>query len=393
MNLRINVTKLFSGFLTAIIAFLLLAPISIGFAAFAALAIIAMTLGIVPMPSGLVGTNYVPSALAKGQAKILSLFQAGELREIDPVTYKQFRRNAEIMMPSHKVLRTREDRTLEAYYTKRTVRSLGTGRSHNPSGVTGDSGVLTPSFITYNDKFSISSKQADNNVFAFDEMFANEVANVLKNFARGNETTATNYLFNNRSAVNNAVAEGTFNAVSNAFEIIEANNGQRAIQITDSAMNENLYGGPLTVFCDTIAYNKFAFLSKQGAENAVNTSFQFEGKTFVKSLYMTAKAATLGYTKGFWIAVPDGTIGVLDWIPKQNREGMIKPPYTYASFSNPIDGLDYALFSTYVAQDSTSVGGYTQDILTQYEFSIDLAFENAPLSTANETTIQAFALV
>lgn len=396
MNLRLkyDISKLFSGFVTALVLFFAFAIVNVWFATFAALATLLIVLGVIPMPSGMAGANYSPSALAKAQAKLFAMFQASELRAIDPVTYKAFRSNAEIMIPSHKVLRTRDDRTLEAYYKVRTLRALGTGRNYNSSGVTGNSGVLTPSFITYNDKFSISMKQGDNNVFAYDEMLANEIENVLKNFSTGNETNATNFLFNNRSQVNVAVSEGAFNGVTFAYEIIDANNGQRAMQITSSAMNENLYGGmPLVIFCDTISFNKFKFLSKQGNENAVNTSFQFEGSTFVNSLYLTAKAITLGYTKGFWCAVPESTIGVLDWIPKQNREGKNLPPYTYASFANPLDGLDYAVYSYYLAQDSTAVGGYTQDILTQYEFSLDLAFENAPLSTANETTIQAFALI
>lgn len=396
-NSKSNIlASLFNGMLISLIVFIGFAPFAGPVLAFAlAFASMLMTLGVLKMKEGnLIGANYSPSALAKAQAKLFGMFQAGELRAIDPVTYKQFRRNSEIMIPSHKILRTREDRTLEAYFMVRTLRTLGTGRNYNSSGVTGNSGVLTPSFTTYNDKFSISMKQADDNVFSFDEMFANEIANVLKNFSTGNEANATTFLFNNRSQVNAAVSEGSFNATTFAFEINDSVNGNRAVQITDSAMSENLYGGmPMTIFCDTIAFNKFAFLSKQGMENAVNTSFQFEGKTFVRSLYLTAKAATLGYTKGAWCAVPDGTIAVLDWIPKQNREGVIKPPYTYSSFLNPIDDLTYALYYYYLAQDSTSVGGYTQDILTQYEFSQDLAFEAAPLSNAGETTIQLFALI
>lgn len=383
-----------NGAALAVISFLLISPLSIGFAAFMSIGILLMSLGVIPMAVGVLGLNYVPSNLVKAQAKLLMDFGKGELRAIDPVTFKAFQRNNEIMMPSHKVLRTREDRALEAYFMQRTARALGNGRSHNPTGNTGNTGVLTPSFVTYNDKFSISMKQANNNVYAFEEMFNNEIANVLKNFQTGNETNATNFLYNNRSAVNVAVSEGVFNAVTNSFEIIESNNGQRSIQITDGAMAENLYGGmTTTVFCDSISYNKFAFLSKQGAENATNTSFQFEGKTFVRSLYLTAKAIALGYTKGFWIAVPDGTISVLDWIPIQNRQGVVKAPSRYSSFINPIDGLTYAVFDNYIAQDSTASNGYTQDILENYEFSIDLGFEAAPLSNAGETTIQAFALV
>jgi hypothetical protein len=86
--------------------------------------------------------NYAPSALVKAQAKLLGMFQAGELRVADPVTYKAFLKNSNIMFPDAKILRTREDRALDAYYKLRASRSLGSARAHNPSGAVGDSGTL-----------------------------------------------------------------------------------------------------------------------------------------------------------------------------------------------------------------------------------------------------------
>ena len=35
----------------------------------------------------------------------------------------------------------------------------------------------------------------------------------------------------------------------------------------------------------------------------------------------------------------------------------------------------------------------TQDVKTEYQVSIDVAFEHSPLTTANETPLQAFGLV
>src|ERR1035437_2049706 len=185
-----------------ILSFLLLVAFSIvspmlGFA-LAFLGIL-FTFNIIPSMGNVLGVNYVLTALAKAQPKLIEKFASTELREIDPVTYMALRRSSEIMFPSHKVLRTREDRAIEAAYLTRTVRALGTGRNYNPSGTTGVSAVLTPSFTTYNDVFSISMKQADNNVFAYEEMMAGLIENVLKNFSKGNETLAVNYIYNNRS--------------------------------------------------------------------------------------------------------------------------------------------------------------------------------------------------
>jgi len=111
---------------------------------------------------------FVPSALVKAQAKLLEKFQAGELRVADPVTYKAFLNGAPVLFPEAKMLRTREDRQVDTYYALRTPRALGSARVHNPSGASGDSGALTLSYATSTDKFSISMKQADNNVFTYE---------------------------------------------------------------------------------------------------------------------------------------------------------------------------------------------------------------------------------
>ena len=84
---------------------------------------------------------YAASALAKAQAKLQAAFQASELRYTDPAVYRLFCEQAPIMFPAYEALRAREDRTVEAYYRKRTGRSLSTGRSYGHTGLHGDSGV------------------------------------------------------------------------------------------------------------------------------------------------------------------------------------------------------------------------------------------------------------
>ena len=341
--------------------------------------------------------NRTTANLVKAQAKLLGAFQAQELRFRNPVTYLAFKLSGAIMFPNYDLLRTREDRTVETNYKLRASRALGTGgRIHNNTGVKADTGILTPTWTTYDDTFSMSLKQADTSLYNAEEQMAHEVQEIVANFAEGLETVATAYIFNNRSQVNIATAEGAWDNTDYVWEITETSHGDRAIQITKSVMHANKYGGSnLAVFCDTISYNKFESDAAQGVSNSTNLSFQYNGVTFIHSVELGALGAGLvsAYAKGFWVVAEMGTFGVLPWIPVQNRNGVSTKENDYASLMNPVDGFSYAVHSYETRADGSAGNGYTQDVVTQYEISIDQSFNDAPLSTANETVFQAFGLV
>ena len=341
--------------------------------------------------------NRTLANLSTAQAKLLGAYQAKELRFRNPVTYLAFILSSNIMFPNYSELRLREDRAINTNYKVRSSRALGTGgRIHNHSGVKGDTAVLTPSWSSYDDKFKISLKQADNSLYSLDEQLASELQEITSNFAEGLETIATAYIFAQRSGVNVATAEGAFDAVDDAFEITESTNGDRAIQISKSVMHVNKYSDSnLVAFCDTVAYNKFLFQAAQGASNSTNLSFQFNGVTYIHSVELGALGAGLvsAYAKGFWIMAEMGTFGVLPWIPKQNRQGVSTKVNMFDSIINPIDNQIYAVHSYETLATDAAANGSAQDVVTQYEVSIDIALEKAPLTTANETVFQAFALV
>jgi len=343
--------------------------------------------------------NYTTANLKVAQAKLLGAYQAKELRFRNPVTYLAFLGSSNIMFPNYDSLRLREDRSIETNYKVRSSRALGTGgRLHNHTGGKGDSAVLIPSWASYNDNFNVSLKQADNSIYSLDEEVANEMQQLVSNFAEGLETIATAYIFANRSGVNNMPVgvEGTFDAVDDVFEITESTHGNRAIQITKSVMHVNKYSDMnLAVFCDTASYNKFEKDAAQGASNQTNLSFQYNGVTFIHSVGLGALGAGLvsAYNKGFWIVAEMGTFGVLPWIPKQNRMGVKTSVSEYGTIVNPIDNNVYAIHSYETRGDETANNGYGQDVVTQYELSIDLAFTSAPLTTVGEKVFLAFALV
>lgn len=341
--------------------------------------------------------NFATAAYVKAQLKLNEAFNKFELRFRQPEIHKLFLESTNSLIPEAEAARLREDRpATEFNYITRTSRSLGSARAHNHTGAQGDSGVLTPTWATYTDKFVSSIKEADGKVYDLNELHASKMQNAIINFVEGLDTVAGAYLFANRSGVNTATVEGTFDATDDTFEINDSTNGTRAIQITKMVMDINKYQGMnYSVVCDSIAFNKFQYLASQGISNATNTSFQFGGVKFVHDPSLTAAAAGLvsAYAKGYWIVVPDGSVACPSWIPKQNRMGVTTTVASYGSIINPIDMLGYALHTYETSADGSSIGGYLQDVKVESEISIDLAYTHAPLSTASATPLMAFALV
>lgn len=337
--------------------------------------------------------NYVTANLVKAQAILTGKFQSGELRFRDPVVFKSLVRGAQIMFPNYDQLRLDESRAVETNFKIRSSRALGAARAHNHTGVKGDSAILTPSWTPNTDKFVSSLKSGGSSVYNHAEQIAGEMENIIANFAEGLESDSADFLFNNRSGVNGASVQGTFNVTKDAFEITNSSDGTEAIQITKSMMKENKYNGVYDIYCDTRSFNRFELDANQGSGNSTNLSFQYSNVNFIHSVEMDALAATQSYALGFWIAVPQGMAAALPWIPIQNRTGHSDNTGEYSSFNNPVDGQQYAVHTYKERFDGTTVNSQTQDVKDEFEFSLDLAFDHAPLTTANETPLLAVALV
>lgn len=340
--------------------------------------------------------NYTLANLVKAQVKLNGVFASAEKRFRTPETLLTYLGGSRNFFPDYESLKSSNARALEASYFKRTSRALGSAISHNHAGAHGDSGVLTPSFTTYSDTFASTLKQPNGSVFAAQEEYNDKLENVVANFAEGLETVAVNHAFANRTGVNAALVEGTFDATNDVFEITDLTNGNRMIQITNIVMDINKYGKTsLVILCDSIAYNKAQFLAAQGISNATNTSFQFNGVRFVHApeLYTLATTLDVTYTKGFWLAVPEGMVGALPWIEPQYRLGVNTSVNVYGSLSNPVDGMTYGVHMYETRADGTSLNSATQDVLNEVQIHVQLALEVARLTVAGATPIHAFALV
>ena len=204
----------------------------------------------------------------------------------------------------------------------------------------------------------------------------------------------------NRSGVNTYTRQGTFNAVNDAFEITVAttsvlDTGYRIVQIIKSTMEANKWrGGTLVAYCDTIMYDKLEALSANGAGNNINSSFQFSGVEFIKSVELDALAVALDatYTNGYCVVAQKGTLAVLDWIPIQNRQGVVTSVNRYGTLIDPNTGLTLGTHSYEARADMSAVSSENQDVKVENQVFTSLSFNHAPLTTTDETPLQAFAL-
>lgn len=345
--------------------------------------------------------NYATAVLTKYQAKILGLFNAGELRVREPKVFNSLRKGTEIMIPSHSQIKNAAKRTTgEVNFFGRAARSLGTGGEiYNHTGVKADSAVIVPAWTAYDDKFTYSLKQANGSVYALDEMLMNEMVNLNNNFSEGLESAAATWINTNRSGVNVSTIEGTFNGTNDAFEITEAftnvtSAGYRVAQIIESTMEINKWtGGRYTAYCDSLMYNKMQALAANGSGNNVNSSFQFGNIEFIRSPELNAASATLLYTKGYAIVVQEMNTAVLDWMPEQNRNGDMGVDNKYGSIIHPTTGLPIAWHEYSARADGSGTGSENQDVKTEVQAFTYISLNASPLTTADETPLYAFAIV
>jgi hypothetical protein len=345
--------------------------------------------------------NYATANLTKYQAKIMAAFNTGEIRFREPAVFKAIKRQTEILIPSHNAIKNAAKRTTgEINYFARSARSLGSsGEIYNHTGTRGDSAVLVPEWVKRDDTMVWSLKQANGLVFENEDIVLNEMQNMFANFAEGLESDAATFLHTNRTGVNSYSRQGSFNGDNDVFEIEEdltsvTSTGYRALQIANSVIEANKWKGyQLEIFCDSLAYDKFQALAAQGAANSANLTFQFQGKTFVKSYELDAKAVALGYTNGYFIIAPVGTLACLDWIPEQYRGGIQTQVNTYGNLIDPNTGLVLATHQYQERANNTDNNGENQDVNTQTQGFVYLSFNHQPLTVANESPLFAFAYV
>lgn len=326
--------------------------------------------------------NFDVGNLLTAQTMAADTYQKPEMRIKPSPAFELLTKNDNFLIVSAETLKTRDDRAIEAHLLARTKRTAGSARAATHAGTIDDSQKVTLTWTTKSDKFAISLKLLDKSVFDFNKVLANKFAQACMNILEDKETEAIAYLMAQRSTTSPTLKGATFNTTPDAVEI-SLGNAASFIARVKSVMRQNYFGGQLDMINDSLLQIAFDAQAANGGQNATNTAYQFPGVNRVESVELT----DADYASGCALVMPAGSVAALNWIPKQNRQGWGDyNNYTggYGTFS--FMGYTFAVHGYAGRADTSAANGDTQDVLMEFEVSLDSSFNKAPLDYVTSRT-------
>jgi len=285
--------------------------------------------------------------------------------------------------------------TVDVNLINRQSITTGSARAAAHTGSKNDSRKTTVTFTTYTADFTYSIKEAGRLIWQQAPLVAAQLQSAAIALHDTIETAALARLNTNKSQVVTSLTprEGTWDATNYIYQITN-NDSDRWMQRVKGFMRQQYYKGLYDSIIDETLFQTAEHFINQGSANSENLSYQANGINFDNSLTQELSLDS-GYV-GMGYIFPVGTVGVLPWIPKENKEGRGEAGEiggAYQTITDPLgSGLQFAVHERYLAADNESNSGETQDIDVHVELSVDLGFVEADTSTANESSIFKFGV-
>jgi len=336
---------------------------------------------------------FTSSALVAGQSLFNdNIKNKGEWRLPD-VAALDVANMGQIANPNLAELRTREDRSVYAYMPIRQAATNGTARAHAHTGAPGDSAATTLSWTTYSEPFSISLKQADNNVMSWANMYASNLRNAVLNMLNRIDAWFVAAALADKTGYSAGGGLGTFDTTPDVYQV-PVGEADYFFQNVKQCLNFNLYRGEIIGILDSVAKVRWDRLQAFGAQNAENRlAVNSDGMRCVGS---TRSVLGSSYS-GSGLFFENGLVAVIPWIPRQNRKALdpekaFQYNGDYGQIMIPEIGVPFAIHEYAARADNSSYGGYTQDLTLYGEVSLDIGYCSSPLSSfrnAADTVIYA----
>lgn len=255
----------------------------------------------------------------------------------------------------------------------KTAFTLGSERKCTPTDTPVVSAFVQPTYTTYTMSFHMTESYNAENYISYQEEFAWKMLQGLKKVGETFDTAAVNYLESNLTQVNTSPL---FGGIVSDTVSVPLEDKQLFYQSIPSILYRNdLSGNKVIDIANPEAQIMYDSIARQGAGNDVNTAYQISNFAPYRSNRVTVD---VGNSETHYL-IPEGHIGVLDWIPFDYRKGQkISDGNYWDSIVDPLFGLTWGVRFVAECTDLKAVSGGIDDLsaayVEKYEFSIDIAF-------------------
>lgn len=257
-------------------------------------------------------------------------------------------------------------------YLRRETQSPGSSRAATLTGNMGTSTSDQLTFVTYSVEFTLSDDNARNNTQGAARQLAAQMLNARLDIGTAIETAAIVKLEAGLNTVDVSSPMSTWSGASTYYNAVPIASKDRYFNIMEAEMGMRDYNGGLQIVNYGTLNELIAWQENQGMANSNNLQFQYGNKDFYTSNSITNSSDHQGTS----YIVEKNALALVDWIPAKNREGLIDHGiHSFTSMPDPFgmfDGLSLAVQKG--VQDSSSIGGNTQDAVWFYEMAVDVAF-------------------
>jgi len=275
-------------------------------------------------------------------------------------------------------------------YLKKKDFTINSAKSCTPSGETGGSGKLSLTWTQKGFAVKHQTKKYHGNELSSIAGLAYDLYEAEATFwfgASGIDAILEAYLNTNRTQVNAISAGGGHNTWRGATDydvtVAHADRG-RFYNYLMAEMMMNNYSGILYDIHDQLWTADVGYYAAQGTANSVNTAFQFDNIIRKPSNLVVPT----GYFNSKHYVFEEGAVAFLTWNEMLNREGRVAGDRQWTTMESKFfPGIFFDVFINTSCGDTTDDGGTTQDLVIDFEYTLNYTVAKQPLTTSNETPI------
>lgn len=289
-----------------------------------------------------------------------------------------------------KSLRESSEQAVKIPILKKLTADNGTTRLCGSGGQEGDSAMVSVTWQTLSEKFSMSELLYANNSVKYQAAFRHNFMEKFRILHQRLEVLSVAYLESNKSLVN-AGTINTFSTPTSTMPVALANKAQYFASIMAEMMENNFQPEFFNVH-STSQMMMQALQQYEGAGNANNFAPQQNGfRHFGTNLF----SAPSGASSGSYIFIP-GTVGIVGpWMNQLHRNGAnLGDMEVWTTVPDPfISGWVWELKIKRGCVDNSGVSaGREADLVTQFVISGDFSFVKAYTSNT-DTGIYKYAMM